>query len=719
MAITQQPYIAPEPYSGTFSAGTFDIYPASGLNYSPYNTTVGTPVPYMYPIAYTTGSIVSSQDETVYISIQYYIPEINNTDININRGTMYYQLDGGTEIPNAIIELQQDPVTASGYPLSATPYSISSIGAPYEITHSSRTYMCSNNESLILALVNTNPASTQNFKLTDANVVSMISAPLYPGQSNIARTTITSTNSDIWAVLVYRADLVWAQSYKAIMFRDFKVQRYKSVTQISDKGVLIFNNPDQYVKFSSESNGEEGATQHSIISVDTLKAHTIYADNIISDNTTTKGGDSPTGGGIQGLQYDGNKTITSDYTISAPAFSGSGFYLPDDYIPTTAFGHYSAGSPLLKGKNLLQAIQSAFMYQSPSITLDGDAPTITWGNADDPFITTAMNATTTWGWQYQLPAMFATTTVSVTYSGVSWEYKNQQNIDWSTIVSAHLTSSATSQNGTVQALTDLPATYFSSSTAGIAYSRGPVTYSVKFAKADNVASSRNQSATLTPTRNWSNVKDTLNNAIAAPALIVSAQSKTTHNLGRYGSRFMVVRQKSDDSGVQWRACNSSGTIMAIDEWGSYDQAFNNSVPFLGTATEIQKTLTMHSNLYDGTSGDRPVSLVLLAPSNCVIYSTTNTRGLWGQGAARLTCCTFNTAANTPSNGLMNYADAQNAAFNLTGINAEGDPASAFGSSATGFTKTWPIGLTSTMKLFIIRTLTSPRTANWTMTWYAN
>jgi len=74
---------------------------------------------------------------------------------------MYYQLDDGTSIPNAIISLQQDPVTASGYPLSATPYSISSIGAPYETTHINSLgtpYMCSNNESLILALVNTNPA---------------------------------------------------------------------------------------------------------------------------------------------------------------------------------------------------------------------------------------------------------------------------------------------------------------------------------------------------------------------------------------------------------------------------------------------------------------------------------------------------------------------------------------------------------------------------------
>ena len=69
MAITQQPYITPEQYSGTFSAGTFDIYPASGLNYNPYNTTVGTPIPYMYPIAYTTESIGSSKDQTVYVSI--------------------------------------------------------------------------------------------------------------------------------------------------------------------------------------------------------------------------------------------------------------------------------------------------------------------------------------------------------------------------------------------------------------------------------------------------------------------------------------------------------------------------------------------------------------------------------------------------------------------------------------------------------------------------
>jgi len=73
---------------------------------------------------------------------------------------MYYKLENGPAIPNAIIELYQDPVTASGYPLSATPYSISSIGAPYETTHSSGTYTCSNNESLILALVNTDPGST-------------------------------------------------------------------------------------------------------------------------------------------------------------------------------------------------------------------------------------------------------------------------------------------------------------------------------------------------------------------------------------------------------------------------------------------------------------------------------------------------------------------------------------------------------------------------------
>jgi len=62
--------------------------------------------------------------------------------------------------------------------------------------------------------------------------------------------------------------------------------------------VLIFNNPDQYVKFSSETIDDDTIKQSSIISVDTLKAHTIYADNIISDYNTPKGGDSPTGGGI-------------------------------------------------------------------------------------------------------------------------------------------------------------------------------------------------------------------------------------------------------------------------------------------------------------------------------------------------------------------------------------------------------------------------------------
>lgn len=719
-----------QPYSGSFSPGQYDIYPLNGYDLSLYNT-YGTVVPYYIPLVTNTASIQLKANETVVFEIDYCIPALQNAPKYTS------SMLSGYSITNPMINITADNIPykdidngmARSNQWYGVPGTISSVGGKYPLIMNASpgsnytTYSAMNQQSLHLFIIDAGTETWDDDKILNSNnILRKQQLPLI--ENGTGQISYIATNQvNVRVALVYKGSLVWRNSYKTVLFKDFKISKYKQVTQVSDKGLLVFNNPAQYIKFTAV--GANGTTKsEAVMAIDTLYARKVYADSYYGGNVGggDKGGGTAGGGGIQGLQYDGD-TIISQHTISAPAFSGSGFYLPEDYVPTTAFGHYSAGSPLLKGKNLLQAIQSAFMYQSPKISRTSVAPSITWGNDSDKFITTAMNEEKTWGDTYQLPAKFATTTLSVTYSGVSWEYENQDNIDWSTIVNARLTSSIASEKGTMQSHTVLPATYFSSSTTGLAYSRDPVSYSVKFPAFTPVASSRDQSATLTPQQVWSGVKDTLQNDIAVPSgLVAGAKSKTTKNLGRYGSRFLLAKRKSaSDNDIQWKACNAASRtdITAIGNWTTFDQAFEAAIPFTTSTTAGINTLDLSfGNIFAGASADTPISIFLIAPNGTNIYKTTTPiKGRYkNSDNANVECYLMGSSENKPG-GTASHTTLT--PFYLYGLhNVETDPKLACAQANGSYTRTWPNQLTSTTKLFFITALTT-EASSYPLTWDAS
>jgi len=121
-----------QPYSGTFSAGQYAIYPVSGYDLSLYNT-YGTVVPYYIPLVTNTASIPLKANETVVFEIDYCIPALVDAPKYTSSKLVDYP------ITNPMINISEDniPYKDIGTPRSnqwyGVPGTISSVGGEYPL----------------------------------------------------------------------------------------------------------------------------------------------------------------------------------------------------------------------------------------------------------------------------------------------------------------------------------------------------------------------------------------------------------------------------------------------------------------------------------------------------------------------------------------------------------------------------------------------------------
>jgi len=77
---------------------------------------------------------------------------------------------------------------------------------------------------------------------------------------------------------------------------NFYITTYKSVTELSDKGLFLFNGPNNYIKFTSENaSAMDNGSKTSVVSVDRIITNEILYKGIPLDNFEVSSGGSGTG----------------------------------------------------------------------------------------------------------------------------------------------------------------------------------------------------------------------------------------------------------------------------------------------------------------------------------------------------------------------------------------------------------------------------------------
>lgn len=709
-------------YYGTFSAGQYAIYPLSGYDLSLYNT-YGTVVPYYIPLVCSTASIQLKSDQTIVIQIDYCIPPLSSAP--------KYTASFVTGAPFAMVSGSFNKIPYYGqlgtnFQWYGVPGTISSVGSEYPLIMSATTtsayvtYSAMNQQSLYLFIVNGTEADITN----SSKVLRMQQLPLE--SQGIGQISYTADNDyNVIAALVYKGEYVWRDSYKTVLFKDFKVSKYKQISQLSDKGLLLFNNPAQFIKFTAVGSG--GKTKSTaVMAIDTLYAREIYVDSLYGGEVgaEAKGGTSVGGGGtVQGLTYQNTVPpyLQSSVTFSAPRFSGSGFYFPSNFaVTTTSMGFYPSGSTLPAGQNMLDVLQTAFGFLLPRIQGTGTPTAQVNISGPAAFITTATASVAqhTFAQDFQLPAKFNAMTVGVSHSWTTWQYSNGTNINFSTGTPT-LTSSVTAANYTISH----PTLGITNLTSQGVVNRATCTWSCTVAANGNVQDiTPIRSVSISDTFTMNGLKDQLGNILStpSPALTATTVTKTTSGKAKFGFRFMLARRNDAGDGVVWRACNSSGTITPTGNYTTYAAAFTASTARLYT-TEIgmQLTVTLGSNFItssDVAGGDRIVGLFLLAPDGMSVFTTSPPSGRWSIDGVSMPCFTL-TNTDDANAGKINATKLATTAYKMPNIAGSSNQASAALATADGiFTKTWQNTLTSPYKLFLIFSQNTVMTSATTLTW---
>lgn len=719
-----------QPYSGTFSAGQYAIYPVSGYDLSLYNT-YGTVVPYYIPLVRNTASISLKANETVVFQIDYCIPDLEDapkyTSSIVLNPVGNYMVSGSL---NKIPVYSQWGGSSGASQWYGVPGTISSVGGEYPLIMNSTsgsteyiTYSAMNQQSLYLFIV----AGSADADITDpSKVLRTEQLPLI--QQGTGQVSYTATdNVNIIAALVYKGTYIWRDSYKTILFKDFKISKYKQITQVSDNGLLIFNNPAQFLKITATGNSSTGTTKsEAVMALDTLYAKRIVADVYEGGDLPAggKGGESAGGGGtVGGLTYHNTVPpyLQSSVTFSAPRFSGSGFYFPSNFaVTTTSMGFYPSGSTLPAGQNMLDVLQTAFGFLLPRIQGTGTPTAQVNISGPAAFITTATASVAqhTFAQDFQLPAKFNAMTVGVSHSWTTWQYSNGANINFSTGTPT-LTSSVTAANYTISH----PTLGITNLTSQGVVNRATCTWSCTVAANGNVQDiTPIRSVSISDTFTMNGLKDQLGNILStpSPALTATTVTKTTSGKAKFGFRFMLARRNDAGDGVVWRACNSSGTITPTGNYTTYAAAFTASTARLDTEEDgMQLTVTLGSNFItssDVAGGDRIVGLFLLAPDGMSVFTTSPPSGRWSIDGVSMPCFTL-TNTDDANAGKINATKLATTAYKMPNIAASSNQASAALATADGiFTKTWQNTLTSPYKLFLIFSQNTVMTSATTLTW---
>lgn len=522
-----------------------------------------------------------------------------------------------------------------------------------------------------------------------------------------------------------------------LVIKGLGVGSAKGYTELNSQGLLVYAGPSNFLKISTDQ--LSGATSGSNLGI-------IAVDTIVGGNTTYGySGGGGTSGGIDGegtsgtlslwqdtntigdsiISQQNSATVSVAGTVSAAAFSGSGFALPDDYIPTRDMGYFPAGTSLLKGKNLLQAIEDAFKFAVPEVT--NDIPTYVTSGSATLFIkpATETTVTKTWNQQFQLPASMSAVSYGASCSSMTITYTNHGNIAWTASDTRYVTNSygAATVTPTYTNVINHAKIYLFNSTQSTTLTIPGFSFTASYA-----GTTTDLSRSLTPIKDFvgtSTIRDILGNAVSVTLTDRTVGTAvSTVGQGKYGVRFFLVKSVGpySTSGVEWQSLNASTltNITTIGGWGTYSESFTNSVPYLhASATNIQAKNLTFNNCFSSYQDGMPIGIVMLAPSTVKIFNDDPSKkyGYWKKGSARAKCRMMS-STNNYENGTASVATFNTTQYYLYNMNNSiGDPNLALSDADGVYTKTWLNTLTSNMKLFFVH-LQGTNESAVTLTWDA-
>lgn len=232
-----------------------------------------------------------------------------------------------------------------------------SLNSPYQKQFNQSQYY----DSIWFQLVNGNNILAE-VPLFDSNT-------RYTSRTDVQFAIQNDTSADINTRLNLRLKTQWPQAsghgIYTISFMSMIVTTASSYTELNPDGLLVWAGPTNFIKISTNKNNQYSvlAADDVLIGGQSIKGGTVGGTNVITG-----------GSGVPGLSYDDEEsTIESQYTISAPAFSGDGYILnrPDatpGYSLTSGayLGRLPKGSNVA-GKSVKQVLQLMLYYAAPTL----------------------------------------------------------------------------------------------------------------------------------------------------------------------------------------------------------------------------------------------------------------------------------------------------------------------------------------------------------------
>lgn len=154
------------------------------------------------------------------------------------------------------------------------------------------------------------------------------------------------------------------------------IARAKGYTELNPSGLLVYGGPTNYIKITNETSGS--ITQsYGVIAIDTLYVRGVQINGGFSGSSGGGGVDGVGTANTLAMWQDPNTiqnsiitqqnsaTISVDGTVSAPVYSGSGFYPSSSANGSTAIGNLPADADLtgLSIKNILDTMMN---YAAPT-----------------------------------------------------------------------------------------------------------------------------------------------------------------------------------------------------------------------------------------------------------------------------------------------------------------------------------------------------------------
>lgn len=223
------------------------------------------------------------------------------------------------------------------------------------------------------------------------------------------------------------------QQYR-VKLSSMKYMTSSGYTELNPHGLLVWNGPNNYIKFTTDNNN-----QYAIIAVDEL----------LVDGQSIKGGggsSGSSGGGVDGtgttdtipiwidnntlgdshLTQDSiNQILISDYAISAPTYTGAGFQLTSTTNGSSAIGNLPANADIT-GLSIKDVLDVMLAYTAPTLT----SPKFYSGS-----LNISSGTYTEIGYSIGHPCTFSVTGSSVTNVKPGTYLSLTNNISWTNITS--------------------------------------------------------------------------------------------------------------------------------------------------------------------------------------------------------------------------------------------------------------------------------------------